>query len=84
MKAKSPMPVFVDRREFITWLEGYALKRSATDCIAPNEELCEKAEKAIEDGKPVVLTVNHVPYSTIVTNKEGENVEKRLKDVKLV
>jgi hypothetical protein len=67
------MTIFVDRSEFIAWIDGYALIRSRKNFVAPNDDLCERAERAIKRGHLVTLTVNGQPFSIIV-----KNVEKRI------
>ena len=63
--------VLVDREEFMAWCDGYALKRTANRIVAPNDKLCERAEKKLQQGGEVILTVNSQPYSVMQDNGEG-------------
>ena len=63
--------LLVDRDEFMAWCDGCALKRTINKLIAPNEKLCERAEKKLRKGGEVILTVDNQPFSVMQDNGEG-------------
>jgi len=68
--------IAVDRASFIKWTEGYLLYRTKTKMIVGDTMANRRAEKILEKGGTVLLTVNSKPYSTLRLNKKQKCYEE--------
>lgn len=68
----------VNRAEFMAWCDGILLDFKNGVGIAPNERDCEAAEKALADGKRVLLVDKNgdVPTYCFLDQAEGGYVEE--------
>lgn len=68
-----------DRESFIAWTRGVLLQRHGNKVVVGDRLECQAAEKELEKGRTVLLTVAGRQVSKIRLDKEkGEYVEEEL------
>jgi hypothetical protein len=69
----------VPRQQLLAWADGILLDRDAKgNVIAPEELLCKEAQRRLELGEAVGLTISGEIVSTMQLDiKVGKYVEKR-------
>lgn len=67
---KSPT-LYVDRSSFVAWTQGILLDRKGLGMIVGDDVRNERAERVLEQGGTVILTVDGAPFSRMVNGEDG-------------
>lgn len=71
--------IVIDRTEFMYWVEGYAIYRTKTRMVMPNDLQCGRADRVLKKGGTVMLTVKGKPFSTLkLDKKQNAFIEKEI------